>query len=80
MTLLDLLKTCNNETAIRIHFGKENKYFDINSKDKDAFIAWLEWIGVYDEYIEGGDVEAWHIAQTGKCLNEQRPVLFIKMK
>ena len=80
MTLLDLLKTCNNETAIRIHFGKENKYFDINSKDKDAFIAWLEWIGVYDEYIEGGDVEAWHIAQIGKTLNEQRPVLFIKLK
>lgn len=80
MTLLDLLKTCNNETAIRIHFGKENKYFDISSKDKDAFIAWLEWIGVYDEYIEEGDVEAWHIAQIGKCLSEQRPVLFIKMK
>lgn len=80
MTLLDLLKTCNNETAIRIHFGKENKYFDISNKDKDAFIAWLEWIGVYDEYVEGGDVEAWHVAQIGKCLNEQRSVLFVKMK
>ena len=33
MTLLDLLKTCNHEVAIRIHFGKEDKYF-ANALDK----------------------------------------------
>jgi len=89
MTLLDLLKTCNHEMAIRIHFGSEDKYFDINSKDKAAFIQWLDWTGMYDnvENYYDGDVESWNVQQItvtkydskGKRTDEQHPVLFIKV-
>lgn len=90
MTLLDLLKTCNHEYSVRIHFGHEDKYFDINSKDKAAFTAWLEWMGIYDsvENYYDGDVESWNVQQitftsydkNGKRLDEQHPVLFIKIE
>ena len=90
MTLLDLLKTCNHEMAVRIHFGNEDKYFDINSKNKAAFTTWLEWMGIYDSVDDyySGDVESWNVQQItftkydskGKRLDEQHPVLFIKMK
>ena len=65
MTLLDLLKTCNHECSVRIHFGHEDKYFDINSKDKAAFTQWLEWMGIYDsvEDYYNGDVESWNVQQ-----------------
>ena len=90
MTLLDLLKTCNHEYSVRIHYGHEGKYFDINSKDKAAFTQWLEWMGVYDnasDYYEG-DIESWNVQQitftsydkNGRRLDEQHPVLFIKME
>lgn len=90
MTLLDLLKTCNHEMAIRIHFGSEDKYFDINSKDKTAFTQWLEWMGIYDDddsYYHGEDVESWNVQQItftkydskGKRYDEQHPVLFVKL-
>lgn len=89
MTLLDLLKTCNHKTAVRIHFGNEDKYFDIDSKDKASFTTWLEWLGMYDsvEDYYNGDVESWNVQQItftkydskGKRIDEQHPVLFIKM-
>lgn len=90
MTLLDLLKTCNHEMAIRIHFGSEDKYFDIKSRDKAPFTAWLEWTGLCDgveNYYEG-DVESWNVQQvtctkydkTGQRTDEEHPVLFIRMK
>jgi hypothetical protein len=90
MTLLDLLKTCNHEYAVRIHLGSEGKYFDINSKDKATFTKWLEWTGIYDsvDNYYNGDVESWNVQQItftkydskGKRYDEQYPVLFIKMK
>lgn len=90
MTLLDLLKTCNHEMAVRIHFGHEDKYFDISSKDKSSFTTWLEWMGMYDsvEYYYNGDVESWNVQQItftkydskGKRTDEQHPVLFVKME
>ena len=91
MTLLDLLKTCNHECAVRIHFGHEDKYFDINSKDKAAFTQWLEWMGICEDSVSNyyeGDVESWNVQQItftkydskGKRCDEQHPVLFIKMK
>lgn len=89
MTLLDLLKTCNHEMAIRIHFGSEDKYFDISSKDKTAFTTWLEWMGIYDsvEDYYSGDVESWNVQQItftkydskGSRYDEQHPVLFVKL-
>ena len=89
MTLLDLLKTCNHEMAVRIHFGCADKYFDITSKDRAAFTEWLEWAGVYDsvEKYYDGDVESWNVQQItftkydskGKRTDEQYPVLFVKL-
>ena len=91
MTLLDLLKTCNHECSVRIHFGHEDKYFDINSKDKTAFTQWLKWMSIYDDddsYLHEEDVESWNVQQItftkydskGNRYDEQHPVLFIKMK
>lgn len=88
MVLLDLLKTCNHECSVRIHFGDEDKYFDI--KDKAAFTQWLEWMEVYDDakYYHKEDVECWNVQQItftkydskGKRYDEQHPILFIRMR
>lgn len=90
MTLLDLLKTSNHECSIRIHFGSEDKYFDINSKDKAAFTQWLDWMGIYDsvENYYDGEVETWNVQQItftsydskGNRTDEQHPVLFVKLQ
>jgi hypothetical protein len=89
MSLLDLLKTCNHECCVRIHFGSEDKYFDINSKDRSAFVQWLEWMTIYDSVDNHyNEIEFWNVQQItftkydskGKRIDEQHPVLFIKMK
>lgn len=89
MTLLELLKTCNHEMAVRIHFGHKDSYFDISSKNKTAFTAWLEWTGMYDgvESYYDGDVESWNVQQItftkydskGNRTDEQHPVLFVQI-
>lgn len=89
MTLIDLLKTCNHECSVRIHFGYEDKYFDIESKDKASFTQWLEWMGIYDSVDDyyNGDIEFWNVQQItftkydskGKRYDEQHPVLFVKL-
>lgn len=89
MTLLDLLKTNNHQTRIRIHYN-EDKYFDIKADQKEAFTAWLEWMGIYDtvtDYYEE-DVESWNVQditftkwnKNGDRLDTTEKVLFIKMK
>lgn len=88
MTLLELLKTCNHKMAVRIHFGSEDKYFDISDRSKDSFTDWLEWTGMCDSDYYESDVESWNVQQitftkydkTGQRTDEQHPVLFIRMK
>ena len=88
MTLLELLQTCNHNVNIRIHFG-EDKYFDIDGEQKDAFTKWLDWMGIYDtveDYYEG-DIVSWNVQditftewdKEGKRSDNIKHVLFIKM-
>lgn len=89
MTLLDLLKTNNHLTRIRIHYGSEDKYFDIKADQRDAFVAWLGWMGIYDtvKYYYEGDIESWNVqnvtftkqGKDGSRIDTTERVLFIKM-
>lgn len=90
MTLLDLIKTCNHQVRVRIHFGSEDRYFDIKACQREAFVAWLEWMGIYDTVKDyyGGDIEHWNVqnitftewGKEGDRIDVTEKVLFIKMK
>lgn len=89
MTVLDLLKTCNHKMRIRIHFGSEDKFFDIDADQKEAFVSWMEWMAIYDsvEDYYNGDVESWNVqnisftewGREGDRIETIERVLFIKM-
>lgn len=89
MTLLDLLKTCDHKMRVRIHFGHESQFFDINADQKEAFSNWLEWMDVYKsvEDYYNGDVEAWNVQnitftewdKKGNKIETIERVLFVKM-
>ena len=90
MVLLDLLKTCDHKMRIRIHFGNEDKFFDIDADQKEAFVSWLEWMDIYgsvDDYYNG-DIKSWNVqnitftewGREGDRIDVIERVLFIKME
>lgn len=90
MVLLDLLKTCDHQMRIRIHFGDEDKFFDIDADQKEAFVSWLEWMNIYgsvDDYYNG-DIKFWNVqnvtftewGREGDRIDTIERVLFIKME
>jgi hypothetical protein len=90
MTLLDLLRTYNHTAEVRIHFGADDKYFDIKANQREAFVQWLDWSGMYDDvksYYDG-DVESWNVQEIeytkqsviGEDHILKKSVIFVRLK
>ena len=87
MTLLDLLRTYNHTAEVRIHFGVDDRYFDIKANQREAFVQWLGWSGMYDDvktYYDG-DVESWNVQEIeynvpGESRTLKKSVIFVRLK
>lgn len=88
MTLLQLLKTSDYKMRIKIFFGSEGHYFEINDSNQfGAFIEYLEYSSLYTN-DDTRDVQTWSVhdftftewGKEGDRIENTEKMIFIHLK